>query len=161
MENLFRAVLSCGLENIPIAVITCVLTGFLKLPVKALASKFKNTHAVTRFIVFLPLAISFGVTVLFGIFNECALNFDDKFFSVWLSSASLSLAIYAFWEKFVPAEKSGLDEAVLEESKALVETLKNTFNEENQLQSKVENQKEISAQNKKIILKNNKNKKGE
>lgn len=161
MENLLKAVLLCRFENIPIAIITCVLTGILKLPVKALAEKFKNTHAITRFLVFLPLAISFGITMLFGIFIEHGLNFDGEFFSIWLSSASLSLAIYAFWEKLVPLGKSGLTNSVLEESKDLVETLKNTFKEENQPQSKIDNQKEVSTQNKRIILKNNKNKKGE
>jgi hypothetical protein len=47
----------------------------------------------------------------------------------WLSAVSLSLAIYAFWEKFVPSEKKFLTETEIQANKEAVEKIKESLEE--------------------------------
>lgn len=85
-----------------------------------------------------------------------------------LASVSLSLAIYAFWEKFVPSEKKILTEAEIKANKAAVEELKSKFIEADGVEGtdthskikphSVERTESGQAINhKKIIISNNKN----
>ncbi len=116
-----------GLDTLLIALVTVILTGLLKMPIKKLASKSAKCKKITRFITFMPLFIGFGLTVLMSYLINSIVTFDETFFAQWLSSVSLSLAIYAFWEKFVPSEKKILSEAEINANKAVVEELRNTL----------------------------------
>ena len=155
-----------GLDTVLIALATVILTGLLKIPIKKLASKSSKSQKITRFITFLPAFIGFGLTVLLTYLLHNKIVFDKTFFAQWLSAVSLSLAIYAFWEKFVPSESKILSEAELEANKELVEELKNklvdtaisnaTETESKTIQPDDQTEAGQAANHKKIILTNNK-----
>lgn len=146
-----------------IAIATVLLTGVIKQPIKCFADRTKNPIKITRFITLLPVVLGFGLTVLFTFLYSGRVDFTDAFFNRWLSSVSLSLAIYAFWEKFIPSEKKILSGAELKANKEAVEELKSklvgTANavEETATQTTEQTEVEKSTVHKKIILSNNKN----
>ncbi len=111
------------------ALATVILTGIIKLPLKKLAEKFTCAKKITRFIVFLPLVTGFGMTTLINFLLTGQSHFDAQFFMKWLSAVSLSLAIYAFWEKFVPSEKKFLTETEIQANKEAVEKIKENLEE--------------------------------
>ncbi len=111
------------------ALATVILTGIIKLPLKKLAEKFTCAKKITRFIVFLPLVTGFGMTTLINSLLTGQSHFDAQFFMKWLSAVSLSLAIYAFWEKFVPSEKKFLTETEIQANKEAVEKIKESLEE--------------------------------
>ena len=113
-----------GVDTLVIALCTVVFTGLFKIPIKKLAAKTKNSKKITRFVTFLPIFFGFGLTALSTYLLAKQVNFNKTFYIQWLSSVSLSLAIYAFWEKFVPSEKKILTEAEIEANKEAVEELK-------------------------------------
>jgi len=121
-----------GIDTLIIALLTVVATGLVKLPLKWLAEKFKSGKKITRFITFLPLFTGFGATVLVNLLLKHELFFGQALYVQWLTSVSLSLAIYAFWEKFVPSEKKILSAAALEENREAVERLKQLLTENQQ-----------------------------
>lgn len=109
------------------ALATVILTGIIKLPLKKLAEKFTCAKKITRFIVFLPLVTGFGMTTLINFLLTGQSHFDAQFIMKWLSAVSLSLAIYAFWEKFVPSEKKFLTETEIQANKEAVEKIKESL----------------------------------
>ena len=111
------------------ALATVILTGIIKLPLKKLAEKFTCAKKITRFIVFLPLVTGFGMTTLINFLLTGQSHFDAQFFMKWLSAVSLSLAIYAFWEKYVPSVKKFLTVSGIQENKVAVEKIKESLEE--------------------------------
>lgn len=118
-----------GVDTIVIALGTVVFTGLFKIPIKKLAAKTKNSKKITRFVTFLPILFGFGLTVLSAYLLTNQVSFSKEFYVQWLSSVSLSLAIYAFWEKFVPFEKQILSEAEIKANMTVVEELKSKLAE--------------------------------
>ena len=94
-----------GLDSVLIAAAVCILTGLIKMPIKSLAAKTKDPSKYTKYITFLPLLLGFGVTVLYEYIMTHSVVFTGEFITLWLTSSSLSLAIYAFIEKFIPSRK--------------------------------------------------------
>ena len=131
------------------ALATVILTGIIKLPLKKLAEKFTCAKKITRFIVFLPLVTGFGMTTLINFLLTGQSHFDAQFFMKWLSAVSLSLAIYAFWEKFVPSEKKFLTETEIQANKEAVEKIKESLEES-------QNTDEQTPESETIILTNRK-----
>ncbi len=165
--EIIQLIMDYGVDTLVIALCTVVFTGLFKIPIKKLADKTKNSKKITRFVTFLPMVFGFGLTVLSTYLLKKQLNFNKAFYVQWVSSVSLSLAIYAFGDKFVPSEKKILSEAEIEANKAAVEKLKSkivdtAIDSESTTDSKVATQfiKETEsgriANNKKIILSNNK-----
>ena len=97
-----------GFDSVLIAATVCILTGLIKMPIKSLASKTKNSKKYTKYITFLPLFLGFGVTVLYEYILTKKVLFTVDFMTLWLTSSSLSLAIYAFIEKFIPNKKEDI-----------------------------------------------------
>ena len=131
------------------ALATVILTGIIKLPLKKLAEKFTCAKKITRFIVFLPLVTGFGMTTLINFLLTGQSHFDAQFFMKLLSAVSLSLAIYAFWEKFVPSEKKFLTETEIQANKEAVEKIKESLEES-------QNTDEQTPESETIILTNRK-----
>lgn len=146
-----------------IAIVTVLLTGIVKQPIKCLANKTKNPIRITRFITLLPVILGFGLTVLFMFLYRGKVDFTDAFFNRWLSSVSLSLAIYAFWEKFIPSEKKILSDAEIKANRSAVEELKskliNNSDSLEEAKTQITEHEEIkeATAHRKIILSNNKN----
>ncbi|MCI8343382.1 MAG: hypothetical protein HFE25_02930 [Clostridia bacterium] len=125
MKQIMELLASYGAGTLLTAVVITVVTGIVKFPIKKFAAKFKNSHAITRFITFLPLFVGFGATALGTWLEQGGCSLADRAFYVrWLSSVSLSLAMYAFWEKFVPSKAKIFSEAELAANKKLAEELK-------------------------------------
>lgn len=113
-----------GLDSVLIAVAVCILTGLIKMPIKKLASKAEDPSKYTKYITFLPLLIGFGVTVLYEYIITKSVVFSGDFITLWLTSSSLSLAIYAFIEKFIPSKKKISSAEEMKQNEEMLDTLK-------------------------------------
>lgn len=160
--GIMQIIADYGVDTLVIAIGTVVFTGTLKIPIKKLAEKTKSSKKITRFITLLPIIIGLGITALSRYLLSKQIEIDKEFNVQWLSSVSLSLAIYAVWEKFVPSEKKILTEAELEANKAAVEELKSKLqdNFESIAEAPAEDaglaEIEKATEHRKIILTNDK-----
>jgi hypothetical protein len=119
-----------GYETVLIALAINILTGLLKTPIKKLSAKLTDSTAVTKYITFLPIIIGFGLSVLYTYFFVAKkIVFNGDFISLWLTSSSLSLAIYAVFEKFFPSKKKVLEDYEIKQNFALIEQLKTKLEE--------------------------------
>lgn len=116
-----------GLDTLFIAIATVIFTGIVKIPIKRLAEKTGSGKKITKFITLIPIASGFGITALVSFVLTKDVKLEQAFFRQWLSAVSLSLAIYAFWEKFAPFKKAALSGEELEESKSIVERIKSVL----------------------------------
>lgn len=113
-----------GFDSVLTAATVCILTGLIKMPIKSLASKTKNSKKYTKYITFLPLFLGFGVTVLYEFILTKEVLFTVDFMTLWLTSSSLSLAIYAFIEKFIPNKKKILSAEEIKQNEEMLDTIK-------------------------------------
>ena len=113
-----------GITTVILAVLINTLTGLTKLPVKALASKLKDSTRITRFLVFMPVIYGFVLTVAYSAILNKAVVFDGEFYRLWLSSSSLSLTFYAVFEKLFPSKKKVMTQDELDANKQLIEEIK-------------------------------------
>lgn len=97
-------VLEYGLEPVILALAINIVTGLVKLPLKALARKSHDSAAYTRFLVFLPILTGLCLTTLYFMILNRRVEINNRFVSLWLSSASLSLSFYAVFEKLIPSK---------------------------------------------------------
>ena len=104
-EYIIELITVYGLETVLFAFAINILTGLIKLPIKKLASNLKDSSMVTRFIVFLPILLGFGLTVLYYELFKSGLVFNKEFITLWITSTSLSLTFYAIYEKLFPSKK--------------------------------------------------------
>ena len=124
MSEILHAVTSYGMDIVACAFLTFILTGIVKMPLKALAEKSSDSKKYTRFITFLPVILGLGVAAAYTYLENGALAYDKPFFTRWLSAVSVSLAFYAFWEKFIPSKKKILETEEIAANKALVEEVR-------------------------------------
>ena len=113
-----------GLDSVLIAVAVCILTGLIKMPIKRLAAKAKDSSKYTKYITFLPLLLGFGVTALYEYIMTKTVSFTGEFITLWLTSSSLSLAIYAFIEKFIPSKKKILSAEEIRQNEEILDSIK-------------------------------------
>lgn len=124
-------VLVYGLEPVMLALAINIVTGLIKLPLKAWAKKASDSSVYTRFLVFLPIVIGLGLTALYYFLFNGKVEINRQFVSLWLSSASLSLSFYAVFEKLVPSKNRILKDSEVEICKQiLAEVLKATKDDE-------------------------------
>ena len=122
MEVISRVIVEHGLDTLIIALMINVLTALIKMPIKSLSSKAKDSCKITRFIVFVPIILGFILVFCYFKFILCDFAFNKEFITLWLSSSSLSLSFYAVYEKiFLKKEKKT---SVSEESQAIIKELK-------------------------------------
>lgn len=124
MEMIIDNIYNYGYKTIIIAICVNLLTSIIKIPIKNLAEKLNDKTAVTRYITFLPVLLSFLLCFLYRYVFLNKLFVDEGCISLWLSSASLSLALYAVFEKFFPTKKKVLQEYELKQNYELLEKLK-------------------------------------
>ena len=123
-EKLMELIGKYGLEALMMGLSINVLTGILKLPLKAWAKKLTDGSKATRYIVFLPIVIGFALTAAYIKLRTGHMALDKAFTTLWLSSSSLSLTLYAIYEKMFPGKEKILKEYEIEENKKLIETIK-------------------------------------
>lgn len=122
--TIMQLVQDYGLNSVLIAAVICILTGLIKMPIKNLASKAKDSAKYTKYITFLPLFLGFGVTILYEYLVTKTFGFTTEFITLWLTSSSLSLAIYAFIEKFIPSKKKILSSEEIKHNQEMINQLK-------------------------------------
>ena len=167
MDKLIDFLTSIGLQVPIMSLVIVILTGLIKIPIKHLADKTHSPKKITRFITLLPVVLGFGLTVLVMFLCNGIVNFTDAFYNIWLSSVSLSLAVYAVWEKFVPSEKKLLSDAEIKANQELVDELKDklinnhitelTEANDNIVQAVEQPESVETTTHRKIILTNHKN----
>ena len=157
MEQVIEIITKYGLETVILALIINLFTGLIKMPVKSLAKRTKDSSKITRFIVFLPILLGFGITFCYFQFILKGFSFNRAFITEWLTSSSLSLTFYAVFEKIIPNKKSALTEKEIEESEQIIEEVKEITDAVLTETEKAEEKKEC----KKIILGGNRNVKTE
>lgn len=128
MEHITQIITQYGLDTTLCAVLTTVLVGVLKMPIKKLVLKCGGGSHITRYITFLPFLIGFGLVTLYTYFDCKAILFNRLFFTRWLGSVSASLAIYAFWEKFIPSKKKILTEAEISANRTVLQEIQSFIN---------------------------------
>ena len=124
MQQILEMVTFYGLEAVILAMIVCILTGILKMPIKALAMKLKDYTKVTRFIVFLPIALGFLMTFCYAYYCQGGFIFDKAFATLWLTSSSLSLTFYAIFEKVFPSKKKLLREGEIKAGEKILDSIR-------------------------------------
>lgn len=127
-EMILQTIAQCGLETVCISLCVNLLTAVIKLPVKKLASKAKNSANITRFIVFLPILLGLLLSVFYTFFIAQEKVFGKEFVTLWLSSSSLSLTFYAVFEKLVPPKNKTESDAELKASKEVLDELQAVIN---------------------------------
>ncbi len=124
METILSLINTYGLETVIIALLINVFTGIIKMPIKKLASKAKDSTKITRFIVFLPIILGFGFTFLYVRFFDGGFDFNRAFVTLWITSSSLSLTIYAILEKIFPSKKKLLTACEVKTSESILTEIK-------------------------------------
>ena len=112
-SSIINAVINYGFETVAIAFIINILTTVIKIPVKKYAEKLDDGGVtLKKYITFLPIVLGCILAVIYTyIFVSKTDIFTEEFMVLWLTSSSLSLALYAVFEKFFP--KSDIDSDVL------------------------------------------------
>ena len=113
-----------GVNSVLIAAGVCILTGLIKMPIKRLAAKTKEPSKYTRYITFLPLMFGLGATALYEYLIAGTVRFTGDFVTLWLTSSSLSLAIYALLEKFIPSKRKILSDEEIRQNQTAIDRLK-------------------------------------
>ena len=124
IEQMLEMIKVYGLEAVAIALIVNILTALIKKPVKVFASKLKDYTKVTRFIVFLPIALGLLLAFCYTKFIQGNFYFNRSFITLWLTSSSLSLTFYAIFEKIFPTKKQLVKENEIKESEKIIEEIK-------------------------------------
>ena len=77
-EKILQIITTYGLEAVVIALAVNVLVGVMKLPIKALAKKMEDGTNLTKFLVFLPVLTSAGLTLIYGYAQTGKWTVDEK-----------------------------------------------------------------------------------
>ena len=127
-EQILEMITVYGIETIIIALAINILTGIVKLPIKAISRRMKDGTSLTRWIVFLPVILAAGLTYGYARLKTGNWVFGDSEITIWLTASSLSLSIYAILEKMFPSKRKILEKYEVDENKKLIETIKTITN---------------------------------
>lgn len=163
MEQIIDIINEYGLETVIIALLINLLTGLIKMPIKAWAKKFEDSTKITRFIVFMPVLFGLGLTFCYAKFVVGNYAFDKEFITLWLTASSLSLTFYAIFEKIFPSKTKLLENCEIETSEKILENIKQLMekflsqetpeeNEENQENAPEAQTESVEVKTDKIIL---------
>lgn len=123
-EKILQMITEYGLEAVILALGINVLTGLIKLPIKAWSKKLTDGTKLTRYLVFLPVFIGLLLTLAYAKVVYGRVDINRAFVTLWVSSSSLSLTFYAFWEKLFPTKERILKDYEIEANKQLLEKLR-------------------------------------
>ena len=121
MQEVIKIVSENNLETVIIALLVNVITAVVKIPLKRNSGKVKK---YTGYIVFIPIAISLILALTYQYLTTKTLSFNQSVITTWLTSASVSLAIYAVIEKVIPKNYVYLTEEEQALNLAVIEKLK-------------------------------------
>ncbi len=139
---------SFGLKTVTFALVIFILTAIIKIPIKMLAKSLPDYTVVTRFIVFIPIIVGFLLIFSYRIFVTKDYVFDKAFVVQWTTSTTMSLSMYAIYEKIFPSATKTEEKTELITTKNILDEIESFFI--NYLSTEEETKKE------KIILKKKK-----
>ena len=102
MEEFFILIENFGLKTVIFALVICLSTAIIKIPIKIMAKKLPDYTVVTRFIVLIPIIIGFLLIFTYHYFVTKDFIFNKGFVIEWTTSTTMSLSIYAIYEKIFP-----------------------------------------------------------
>lgn len=123
-EKILQMVTEYGLEAVILALGINVLTGLIKLPIKAWSKKLTDGTKITRYLVFLPVFLGLLLTLIYAKVVYGSVDINRAFVTLWVTSSSLSLTFYAFWEKLFPTKEKILKDYEIEANKQLLEEIR-------------------------------------
>ena len=103
METLIELLRGKEAGTVLIALLTTLVTGMVKPPLKRLAATNRRAKKYAKLITFSPLIVACVFTVIFRAVLGYTLSLGD-IVPTWLSSAGLSLAVYAVYEQIFPGK---------------------------------------------------------
>lgn len=107
MEEVIGIVTSYGMDTILIALSINIATNLLKVPIKKISAKLEPKGMnVKKYITLLPLILGIiFASLATGLFIDKGNFWNEKTSVLAVSSGSLSLALYAIFEKFMKSSK--------------------------------------------------------
>ena len=159
MDEILFLLSEYGLENVLLALVVNFLTSIVKIPIKRGAKKLKDSSKLTRFIVFLPAILGFGVVFVYLKFIKLNFVFDKTFVTLWTTTSSLSLTFYAVVEKLFLGKKTIKNEELKESEDAISKVEEVAISIVESIEKNDETEKLIKEveQPKKIVLKGSNN----
>lgn len=115
MQEIMELLNQYGVSTVVLAVLINISTSFLKIPIKAVSKKNPELkRELNRYITLLPVLLGVLYATIYTLIVY-RVAWNGNTLSLALTSASLSLALYAILEKFfdkeaasaVPAEEGG------------------------------------------------------
>jgi len=147
MENtILEFITNYGFETTMMAIVINILTAVIKIPIKKLAKKMQDGTSITKYLTFLPIILGFCVVAGYRfLITKKNFSFDGNFISLWMSASSLSLAIYAVFEKFFPSKEKILSEQEIKDNSELIDKIQNVLGSD--LPSGTSDSKETQTEN--------------
>ena len=109
METLIELLRGKEAGTVLIALLTTLVTGIVKPPLKRLATTNRRAKKYAKLITFSPLIVACLFTVIYRLVLGYGLSLGE-IVPTWLSSAGLSLAIYAVYEQIFPGKQAAMTE---------------------------------------------------
>lgn len=132
MEKFITDLITNNFYLIILSLFNNALTAIIKMPIKnLLCKKVENSKIYTKYLTFLPIIIGFCITIVHFLLNKMDLELNTSFVEFWVKNSSLSLAFYAFEEKFAPNKKKVLEENEIVENKKLLKEIEQIFLSDN------------------------------
>src|SRR5699024_10715321 len=103
-EKIVSLITDYGLEAVVLGLAINVLTGLIKLQIKAFAKKLEDGSKLTRYLVFLPVRLGGCLTLGRTAAIKGEIDVTREFVPLLVSSSSLSLTFCALWEKLFPTK---------------------------------------------------------
>ena len=130
MKELLNQISLHGMPVILLALINNLLTAIIKKPIKNnLKKKNSNYHKFSKYLTFLPVIIGALLSIAYLYVINNTFSFNLLFINTWIKNTSLSLALYAFEEKFVPNEEKIMSQKEIKENLEVLESIKELVNE--------------------------------
>ena len=145
METLIELLRGKEAGTVLIALLTTLVTGIAKPPLKRLAATNKKAQKYAKLITFSPLIVACVFTVIYRAALGYALTLGE-IVPTWLSSAGLSLAVYAVYEQIFPGKKAVMTEDEVAKNRAVLEKVALALEKKNADSEPKEEEKSLPAQ---------------
>ena len=145
METLIELLRGKEAGTVLIALLTTLVTGIAKPPLKRIAATNKKAQKYAKLITFSPLIVACVFTVIYRAALGYALTLGE-IVPTWLSSAGLSLAVYAVYEQIFPGKKAVMTEDEVAKNRAVLEKVALALEKKNAESEPKEEEKSLPAQ---------------
>ena len=120
METLIELLRGKEAGTVLIALLTTLVTGMVKPPLKRLAATNRRAKKYAKLITFSPLIVACLFTVIYRMVLGYGLSLGE-IIPTWLSSAGLILDVYAVYEQIFPGKQSVMTEDEVVKNREVLE----------------------------------------